>query len=189
MSQQKPSLGLGKFRRTKFSLNSLRASSNQYICKILSYELFRAFTVVELKIQLFGITKSCFIYFTYSLYKTSSISGFILNFNIIKQYKHYNKILYLLHYFINFFLSLYLCACHASPLSTFTSHFSFLFSPLSTLTSLYLVIALSFPPITIPKPSSLAPETKSSKLSRILWVVGCASAGLQVVPWQWVCDL
>ena len=60
-----------------------------------------------------------------------------------------------------------------SPLSLLTSHFSFLFSPLSTLTSLYLVAALSFPPITIPKPSSSTPETKSSKLSKILLVVGC----------------
>ena len=62
-----------------------------------------------------------------------------------------------------------------------------LISLLSTLTSLYLVIALCFPPITIPKPSSLAPETKLSKLLRILWVVGCADTGLWVVPW--VCDL
>ena len=35
-----------------------------------------------------------FIYFTFSLYKTFDISGFILTFNTIKQYKHYNKIIF-----------------------------------------------------------------------------------------------
>ena len=62
-----------------------------------------------------------------------------------------------------------------SPLSKKT--LSFLSSPLSTLTSLYLIAAFSFPPFTISKPSLPAPETKSLKLLRILWVV------------PWVCDL
>ena len=68
-----------------------------------------------------------------------------------------------------------------SPLSK--KNLSFLSSPLSTLTSLYLIAAFSFPPFTISKPSSLAPETKSLKLLRILWVVGCAGVGLWVMLW------
>ena len=80
-----------------------------------------------------------------------------------------------------FDLSLY--SIFVVPCLTLTSHFSFLSSPLFTLTSLYLVATHSFPPITIPKPSLLALKTKLSKLLRILWVVGCAGASLWVVPW------
>ena len=70
-----------------------------------------------------------------------------------------------------------------ASLCTVKKNLSFLSSPLSTLTSLYLVATLSFPPFTIPKPSSLAPETKPLKLLRILWVVGCADTGLWVMLW------
>ena len=100
----------------------------------------------------------------------------------------------MLHYFINIFLSLsqkkkkktfFLSISCRAWLSLLT--FSFISFPLSTLTSLYLVAALSFPPITIPKPSLPTPKMKSSKLLRILWVVGCVGARLGVVPW--VCDL
>ena len=65
------------------------------------------------------------------------------------------------------------------PHSSFSKkNFSFLSSPFSTPTSVYLIAALSFPPITIPKPSSQASKTKSSKLSRILWAMRCFDLSL-----------
>ena len=66
---------------------------------------------------------------------------------------------------------------------------------LSTLTSLYLIAAFSFPPVTISKPSSPAPETNSSKysLSSPAQVYGLCHGFViflsTLTDLSWACDL
>ena len=83
-------------------------------------------------------------------------------------YKQYNNIIYLLHYFINFFFSLYL---YIVPLSTFTSHFS--------------LLSHSFPFFFQQVSSPLSPShlSSSQNLSRRRWRQTCRSSQRSCHGW------
>jgi len=64
-----------------------------FVLLILLY-IFEAFTVTKLKNITFSNSKTYFIYFNNSFYNTLNIKASTLTFNILKQYKKYNKIIY-----------------------------------------------------------------------------------------------